>query len=141
MPDADRSVQENMAAGAPAFRFSTDDLPQRERQPMFREVFGRNILGIDVVEPLGEARFRADVLVKRLPGLNILWAEYSPLRGGRTRAQLADGRDGFVFQWSASPGIGLYAGREHMLASNDGVLLSSGDPGILVLQSAAPIVS
>lgn len=126
---------------ASGFRFSTEDLPERDRQPMFREVFGRNILGVDVAEPLGEARFRADVIVKQLPGLNILWAHYSPMRAGRTRAQLADGRDSFVFQWSASPGAGEYSGREHVLAPNAGVLISSSDPGTIVLRSAAPMVS
>jgi len=136
-------TQENAATGigAPTLRFSTDDLPERDREPMFREVFGRNILGVDVAESLGEDRFSADVIVKQMPGLNILWADYSSLRGGRTRAQLADGRDSFVFQWSASPGIGNYAGREHDLHSNDGVLISSADPGILLLQSPAPMVS
>jgi AraC-like DNA-binding protein len=128
-------------AGAPGFRFSTELLLERDRVPMFREVFGRNILGIDVAEPLGESRFRADVFVKQLPGLNILWANYSPLRGGRTRAQLADGKDGFAFQWSASPGFGEYLGRSHVLTPNDGVLISSSDPGTVVLPSAGPMVS
>jgi AraC-like DNA-binding protein len=108
---------------------------------MFREVFGRAILGIDVAEPLGESAFRADVLVRQLPGLNILWANYSPLRGGRTRAQLADGKDGFAFQWSASPGFGEYLGRSPVLTPNDGVLISSSDPGTVVLPSAGPMVS
>ena len=143
MPDMQASVSNRGAptVAPPSFRFSTDDLPEREREPMFREVFGRNIIGVDVAEALGESKFRADVLVKQLPGLNILWADYCPLRGGRTRAQLADGRDSLVFQWSASPGVGNYAGREHTLASDDGVLISSADPGILLLQSAAPMVS
>ena len=143
MLDAETGMQAMMAAGdgVPSFRFSTEDLPERERQPVFREVFGRNILGVDVAESLGEDKFRADVLVKQLPGLNVLWADYSSLRGGRTKAQLADGRDAFVFQWSASPGLGNYAGREHTLHSNDGILISSSDPGILLLGSAAPMVS
>ena len=108
---------------------------------MFREVFGRNILGIDVAEPLGESRFRADVFVKQLPGLNILWAHYSPLRGARTRAQLADGNDGLAFQWSASPSVGEHMGREVVLASNDGVLISCSDPGGSAFPLAAPMVS
>jgi len=143
MPDADTSAQEKAAAagGSPSFRFSTEELPERDREPMFREVFGRNILGVDVAESLGDDRFSADVFVKQLPGLNILWADYSSLRGGRTRAQLADGRDSFVFQWSASPGVGNYAGHEHDLAPDDGILISSADPGILLLQSPAPMVS
>jgi AraC-like DNA-binding protein len=108
---------------------------------MFREVFGRNILGIDVAEPLGEGPFRADVFVKQFAGLNILWANYSPLRGGRTRAQLADGNHGLAFQWSASPSVGQHMGRDLELGSNDGVLISCSDPGGSAFPSAAPMVS
>lgn len=134
-------MRDRPGARAPGFRFSTDVLPARERVPMFREVFGRNILGIDVAEPLGDGQFRADVLVKQLPGLNILWANYSPLRGARTRAQLADGNDGLAFQWSASPSSGDHMGRDLELASNDGVLISCSDPGGSAFPSAAPMVS
>jgi AraC-like DNA-binding protein len=108
---------------------------------VFREVFGRNILGIDVAEPLGESRFRADIVAKQLPGLNILWAQYSPLRGARTRAQLADGNDGLAFQWSASPSVGDHMGHEIVLGSNDGVLISCSDPGGSAFPSAASMVS
>jgi len=143
MSDAGASLREGLTpgAGAPSFRFSTDALPEHERVPMFREVFGRNILGIDVAEPLGESRFRADVLAKQLPGLNILWANYSPLRGGRTRAQLADGNHGLAFQWSASPSVGEHMGRDIELGSNEGVLISCSDPGGSAFPSAAPMVS
>jgi AraC-like DNA-binding protein len=129
------------AIGAPSFRFSTESLAERERVPMFREVFGRNILGIDVAEPLGENPFRADILAKQLPGLNILWANYTPLRGARTRAQLADGNDGLAFQWSASASFGDHMGRDLVLASKDGVLISCSDPGGSTFPSAAPMVS
>ena len=129
------------AAGAPSFRFSTEALAERDRVPMFREVFGRNILGIDIAEPLGEGHFRADVVAKQLPGLNILWANYSPLRGGRTRAQLADGNHGMAFQWSASPSDGHHMGRDLALGSNDGVLISCSDPGGSAFHSAAPMTS
>jgi AraC-like DNA-binding protein len=108
---------------------------------MFRELFGRNILGIDLAEPLGEGPFHADALVKQLPGLNILWANYSPLRGGRTRAQLVDGNHGLAFQWSASPSSGHHMGRDIVLGSNDGVLISCSDPGGSAFPSAAPMVS
>ena len=129
------------AVSAPSFRFSTEVLPERERVPIFREVFGRNILGIDIAEPLGESRFRADVFAKQLSGLSILWARYSPLRGARTRAQLADGNDGMAFQWSASPSVGEHMGRGLELGSKDGVLISCSDPGGSAFPSAAPMVS
>jgi AraC-like DNA-binding protein len=126
--------------GAPGFRFSTESLPEAERIGMFREVFARKILGMDV-EPLGERPFRTDMTVKQLPGLNMVWARSSPVRASRTRALLADGKDGFAFQWAASPGFGERRGRELTLGRNDGILIACSEPGILALPRAGAVVS
>jgi AraC-like DNA-binding protein len=125
---------------AASFRFSTEALPETERIGMFREVFARKILGMDVA-PLGERPFRTDMTVKQLPGLNIVWARSSAVRASRTRALLADGKDGFAFQWSASPGFGERRGRELTLEPNDGILIACCEPGILALPRAGAVVS
>ncbi len=128
------------AQAAASFRFSTESLPEPERIGMFREVFARKILGMDVA-PLGERPFRTDMTVKQLPGLNIVWARSSPVRASRTRALLADGKDGFAFQWSGSPGFGERRGRELTLEPNDGILIACSEPGILALPRAHAVVS
>jgi AraC-like DNA-binding protein len=128
------------AQAAANFQFSTESLPEPSRIGMFREVFARNILGIEV-EPLGERPFRTDMTVKQLPGLNIVWARSSAVRASRTRALLADGKDGFAFQWSASPGFGERRGRELMLGQNDGILIACSEPGVLALPRAHSVVS
>lgn len=125
---------------AESFRFSTDFLPERERVAMFREVFARKILGMDV-EPLSEQPFRTEMTVKQLPGLDIVWAHNSAVRATRTRELIADGKDGFAFQWSASPGYGENPGGEITLAPHDGILISCSDPGDLALPLAGPMVS
>lgn len=114
-------------------------LPERERMGMFREVFARSILNMDM-EPLG-ARFRTDMTIKQLPGLNLVWARSSPVRASRTRALLSDGQDLLAFQWSASASFGKHLGRDVELACNDGVLISCGDPGIIAHPKPTPIVS
>lgn len=127
-------------AGAGDIRFSTEALPVRHRVEMFREVFARNILGMDV-EGVGERPFRTDMCIRQLPGLNIVWARNSPVRASRTRQLLADGKDGFAFQWSASPGFGERRGRELTLGRNDGILIACSEPGVLALPRTGAMVS
>jgi AraC-like DNA-binding protein len=127
-------------AGGGEIRFSTESLPARHRVEMFREVFARNVLGMEV-ESVGERPFRTDMCIRQLPGLNIVWARNSPVRASRTRQLLADGKDGFAFQWSASQGFGERRGRELTLGRGDGILIACSEPGVLALPSAAPMVS
>ncbi|HEY1961870.1 MAG TPA: AraC family transcriptional regulator [Rhizomicrobium sp.] len=126
--------------GAGDIRFSTETLPARHRVDMFREVFARNVLGMDV-ETLGERPFRTDMCIRQLPGLNIVWARNSPVRASRTPPLLADGKDGFAFQWSASPGFGERGGREIRLEPNDGILIACCEPGVLALPRQGAMVS
>src|SRR5262245_5944038 len=58
-------------SGRPAgpLRFSLSDTPERERPAMYREFFGRTVMGVEV-EPLQNATFEVDLAVQALPGLN-----------------------------------------------------------------------
>jgi AraC-like DNA-binding protein len=131
---------ETRLAGAPSFRFSTDALPEAERIGIFREVFAQKILGMDI-EPLPGRRFRTDMSVKQLSGLNIVWARNSAVRAGRTRHLIADGKDGLAFQWASPPGFGEHLGREVELGANDGILISCCDPGSIAIPSVGRLVS
>ena len=72
-------------------RFSTDGLPERERIPTWREVFGRQVFRVDIEAP-ADSQFIGDITVHRLPGLNILSGIVGPgVRTGRTRELIADG--------------------------------------------------
>jgi AraC-like DNA-binding protein len=133
-------VQRANRAGTTDIRFSTESLPARHRVEMFREVFARNVLGMDV-ESVDERPFRTDMCIRQLPGLNIVWARNSAVRARRTRQLLSDGKDGFAFQWSASPGVGERRGRELTLGRNDGILIACSEPGILALPRSAAMVS
>jgi hypothetical protein len=58
--------------GAPGnvglLRFSTDELPERERLLMFQEIFGRAITKIDF-EPVAGTHLRVQATVRAIPGL------------------------------------------------------------------------
>ena len=127
-------------AGHADVRFSTQLLPTNHRVEMFRGIFARNILGMDI-ETLGERPFRTDMRIGQLPGLNIVWARNSAVRASRTRQLLADGRDGFAFQWSASTGFGERRGGDISLESNDEILIACSEPGVLALPAPGAMVS
>ncbi len=79
-----------------ALRFSTDDLPERDRLPIWREAFGRTITKMDM-EPIGDGPFRSRADIQMLPNLSIAFVSSSPNRVTRTPALIADGSDDLVF--------------------------------------------
>src|SRR5215510_12049658 len=84
-----------MTPRAPNFarlRFSTRDVPPRDRIRFFREVLGRTALRLDAA-PLRHHAFSSEVVLRTMPGLYFCSAVDSPMRVGRTRELLADGDD------------------------------------------------
>ncbi|SPP95672.1 AraC family transcriptional regulator [Bradyrhizobium vignae] len=74
-------------------RFSTDDLPERERLARWREEFGRTLVRVDI-EPLSnDVPFRAEAVLQNLPGVRLASCDGSAARLDRTRALAADGGD------------------------------------------------
>jgi AraC-like DNA-binding protein len=111
-----------------ALRLSSDHMPERDRVPFFRDVFGRSIARHEI-EPVPGTSFRVDVTMRALPGLKVWTGEYSALRLMRTRELLADGSDDIAF--CTDPGGGTIVsqlGRELTMRGGDAVLLSGGDP-------------
>jgi AraC-like DNA-binding protein len=81
-------------AGFAPLRFSTRELPERERIPTWREEFGRNLLRVDI-EPLSDLPFHAEATLRVLPGLRTVAGTGSATRFERTAAMAAGG-DGFI---------------------------------------------
>jgi hypothetical protein len=118
-------------AGAPAnvsfLRFSTDELPERERLPAFQEVFGRAIAKADV-EPLAGTHLRIQATVRAMPGLGAWIGAFSPIQGRRTRELIADGNDN-VTLWMCPEGGSVISqfGREVTHNGGDAMLVSNSD--------------
>lgn len=117
------------AAGSQHLRFSTKDLPARDRVPMWREVYGRAILRLDI-DPLADRPFNADIRLFALPGLNLAVGAIGGTHDQRTRALLSDGNDDLGLVLNAS-GLSHASqlGQEATLGEGDAVLMSCGDPG------------
>jgi AraC-like DNA-binding protein len=90
------------APDAGFFRFSSDALPERGREAMFREAIAREYLRIDV-ESLGEATFSYDLTIRTLPGLRLASSVLaSPLFTTRSRELASDGNDDVLLVMGAS---------------------------------------
>jgi AraC-like DNA-binding protein len=86
-------TQHNPAA---AVRFSTEDLPQPERLPLWRELLFQTAMTVDI-ELESDAPFRAEATIRQLPGLRIVHGS-SPAATYHRGASLS-GIDDLAFQF------------------------------------------
>jgi AraC-like DNA-binding protein len=69
-------------------RFTLENIPEHERLPVFREVFGRHVLKYDL-EPLPDVPFDVDLRFQVLPGLMMMSGRAHGSRNRRTFETLA----------------------------------------------------
>ncbi len=108
------------------FRFSTDDIPESDRLPFFREFLGRQVMRQDI-EPLPDHPFHANTIMRRLPGLLMYWTTGSARRVRRTRELLTDGNDSLLFQWVSVPRQVEHLGRDILVGPGEGIVFSCAD--------------
>lgn len=77
------------------YSFSTDDIARKDRIPMWRDLFSRSVVKIDL-QPVGDEPFRSSSLVHVLPDVTIRSSSASAAIVHRTRPLVADGDDNFV---------------------------------------------
>ncbi len=109
-------------------RFSTNELPERDRLPFWREHWARAALHCDVEVEL-DLPFHADAELFLWPDLRVLWSSESPMRYSRSRKQAADGDDSFVFliRQDGSSSVSQ-RGRDVSLKRGDGVGFLGAEP-------------
>jgi AraC-like DNA-binding protein len=107
-------------------RFSTDELPERDRLPIMREVHGRLTARIDI-EPAPGAPLHYRVTARALPGLIVSLLSVSPHTLRRTRELLADGSDDVVFAMPPSAANMLSQLGRELSPVRNAVLLSAAD--------------
>ena len=121
-----RSACSFSAAGS--IRFTLDGVPEPERLPVFREVFGRKVLKYDL-EPLPDIPFDVDVKFQALPGLMMMSGRVHGSRNQRTRETLAaDPTDdvGMIVNLRGPHRI-VHGGREIVLGDGEATLVSLGE--------------
>jgi AraC-like DNA-binding protein len=95
-------------------RFSTDDLPEKDRDVIWREHFGPSVFKVEIEPPPGAIPVKVDMATRSLPGLQLLSGLYTPGRMIRTQRLIAaDGNDDFLLRINTSgAALGSAAGRE-----------------------------
>ncbi|WP_119303978.1 helix-turn-helix transcriptional regulator [Dongia deserti] len=73
-------------------RFSSSDLPERERVPVWREFWGRSFFGADI-EPIRDTPFHVEVTARLLPEVGLVSATCSPSRFSCVPAMVTDDTD------------------------------------------------
>ena len=105
-------------------RFSTADFPERDRLPMFHEMFGRCVANMDVT-PLGD-ECRAEIELRMFPGASVMWGGNSAHRFEKGR-DLGKADDDCVLVWSTSPWHVEHLGREIEVGVGPAVLKSCAE--------------
>jgi AraC-like DNA-binding protein len=116
-------------------RFSTDDLPERDRLAIWREAVARSVARLDV-EPVGE-RFRSASATRLFGDLAISNLSITAVRSRRTRELVADGNDDVLFVLVSDGGAhGTQLGRDAVIDAGNAVLVSNADPSSITAADA-----
>jgi AraC-like DNA-binding protein len=112
-----------------ALHFSADNLSVDDRVSYWRELFGRQTVGLDI-EPLHGAEFFGDLTLHALPGLRICRGITSGGRTWRTPELISDGNDD-VSLWVNLEGPVAVSrrGEEIVLGEQEAVLGTLGEVG------------
>jgi AraC-like DNA-binding protein len=123
----------------PTFRFSTEELPARERLTAWREIFGRTVCSLDI-DPLSPKGLRSEATICRLPGLGAMMGSTSSVRLTHSKELIRDDDLSFatfpLSSWTASQ-----MGRSPVLGAGDGVLMSNAEVGSMTLPMATRFVT
>jgi AraC-like DNA-binding protein len=113
--------------GFSTIRFSTSDLPEKDRVAMWREHYCRIAMKLDI-EPINGASLECSILTRPLPGVQVMSTAMSPVRITRTREVLADGNGDLIFIVNQSGLANVQSrGREIVLREGDALLMSASE--------------
>jgi AraC-like DNA-binding protein len=124
-----------------AYRFSTDDLPVRDRVPVWLEVMGRQHMRLDI-ELRDTTTVWAALDVHRLPTAEITCVQSDPAVYRRTRMLANDGNGDFTFTCIERGGFRVVddeTGED--LGSGDGALVFHGVSGVFDVTSRARVMA
>ena len=117
-----------MQGGEASFRFSTDDLPERDRLAIWREAFGRSVVKLDM-EPVGDGPLRIEGHIQALPNLAIASFSSSPAKVTRTKALASDSSDDLVLVIAGGDVMFHQGNKEVELKVGESLLWSNAVPG------------
>jgi AraC-like DNA-binding protein len=112
-----------------SLKLATDPVPPRERVAVAREIFGREILNLELdADP--NAVLRVDFTMRALTGLKFVTGFASGVVSRRTRQLLADSNDDLFLSLNETDRFIIsQRGKEVTLGVGDAVLVSCAEPG------------
>ena len=127
---------------AVARRFSTRNLPARERVSRWREEFGRGLVQVDL-EPLSsdDRPFNQEANLLILPGVGMVANSGSAARYNRTRALAATAEDvvGLIVNLEGKAAASQF-GRDVTLGPGDTIAVVPSEPGVLICSGQLGLV-
>lgn len=113
--------------GFSTIRYSTADLPEKDRLAMWRDHYCRTVMKLDI-EPFDETDLDCSIVARVLPGVQMMTTAWSPVRIIRHREYLADGNGDLIFMINQSGSVTANArGRDVILRDGDAVLMSTAE--------------
>lgn len=114
-------------APATSMFLSTAGLPERDRLGVWREVFGRTMVQLDI-EPAKGTSFHAEGELCALPGVAFASVTATPVRVSRTQRLIADDMADMVFVVTADAPLHIaQRGREQVLAAGEAIFIRGGE--------------
>jgi AraC-like DNA-binding protein len=119
------------------FRFSTDLVPPNERFAVWREIFGRAVVKLDM-QAVDDTPLRVEASMRRLPDVGYASVESTPYRCERTGefARESGAEFGFVVVTQGAA-LASQRGREIELSEGEAVLLRHDEEGVVHFPSTA----
>ena len=114
-----------------AFLFSTDQVPERDRLAVWREVVGRQFIQLEI-EPSEAVPLRAEIRVHSLPSNLVTFIRSTPAKYIRTGAHALSGDGDFTLL--RAPRLGFHfasAGQHETFAAGDAMLLANDRVGTM----------
>jgi AraC-like DNA-binding protein len=116
------------SSGAGVLRISLEGVPERQRPDVYRELFGRSALRLEI-DPLRDMPFEADATMQALPGVHLFAGRVHGSCNRQTRAAAAHAVDDFALMMNlGGPYIVVQRGRDLVLGDGESTLVSCSEP-------------
>jgi len=113
-------------------RFSTDDLPEKDRATIWREQVAPSVFKVEVSPVPPDTAVKVDVVVRWLPRLQVSSGFYAPGRAIRTPRLIAeDANDDLILRINTSGDATFSAGRRELSLSSGAILTDAAEVSVL----------
>ncbi len=138
---ASHQTSHRPATRAGLVHLSTQNLAERDRFAIWREIYSRHLFNVEI-EPLSDGPFRCDVVLRALPGTNVVLGSRSATRTSITRPLLQTASDTLVLAITTKGrSLARQLGREETIPEGGAVLMSTAELASHTLEDDGVLLS